>query len=76
MLFSFAFGINEDVIKIHYHKDIELLCQGLVDIALESGRYFGQSKRYHLVLKVAIAGFEGYFSFIVFFDPHLIIDIG
>ena len=35
MLFAFALGIDKDVIEIHYHKNIELLCQDLINIALE-----------------------------------------
>ncbi len=76
MLFAFAFGIDENVIKVHYHKNVEHLCQDLIDVALEHGRYIGQSKRHHLVLEIAIAGPEDYHPFIVFPDPHLMIGIG
>ncbi len=75
VLFSFTFGVDEDVIKVHYYENIKLLCQDLIDIALESGQYIGQSKRHHLVLEIAIAGLEGYFLFIAFFDPHLMVGI-
>ncbi len=59
MLFVFALGVDEDIIEVHYHKNVELLCQDLVDIALERGRCVSQSKKYHLVLEMAIAGSEG-----------------
>ncbi len=75
MLLVFVFCIDEDVIKIHYHKNVELLCYDHVDIVLKRGRRVGQSKRHDLILKVAIAGPEGRFLFIVFSDPHLMIDI-
>ncbi len=75
VLFTFAFDIDEDVIKIHNHKNFELLCQKLINIALERGRYIGQSKRYHLVLEIAIAGPEGGFPFMAFSNLHLMIGI-
>ena len=31
-----VFGIDEDIIQIHYDKDIELFCQDLIDITLEA----------------------------------------
>ncbi len=76
MLFVFAFGVDEDVIKIHDYENIELLCQDLVDIALEHARYVGQSKRDDLVLKVVIACPEGRLPFIAFLDPHSMVGIG
>ena len=76
MLFAFALEIDKNVIEVHYHENVELLCQNLVDIALERGRYVGQSKRYHLVLEMAIAGLEGRFSFVSFPNPHSMVGIG
>ncbi len=75
MLLAFAFGIDENVIKIYYHKNVKFLCQDLVDITLKRGRCVGQSKRHDLVFKVAIAGFEGRFPFITFSDSHLMVSI-
>ncbi len=37
MLFVFAFGIDEDVIKIHYHENVELFCKDLIDVAQKYG---------------------------------------
>ncbi len=76
MLFTFAFGIDEDVIKRHYHENVKILYSDLIDIALEHGQCIDQSKRYHLVLIIAIAGPESCFSFIAFSDPHLMVGIG
>ena len=75
MLFAFPFDIDKNVIKIHYHKNIKLLCQNLVDIILECERYIGQSKRHDLVLKMAITGSEGCFPFIAYSDLHLVVGI-
>ena len=75
MLFSLVFGIDIDVIKVCYHKNIKFLCQNLVDVTLERGRYVGQFKKYHLVLKMAIAGLKSRFSFVFFSNLYLIIGI-
>ncbi len=76
VLSALILSIDEDVIEIHYHKNVELLGQDLVDITLKRGRCVGQSERHDLVLEMAIAGPEGHFSFIAFFDPHLMVGIG
>ncbi len=76
MLFAFAFGVDEDIIKVYYHKNVELLCQNLVDVALEHGRCVSQSKRHHLVPEMAIVGPEGRLLFSVFPDFYSIIGIG
>ena len=34
-------SVDEDVIQIHNNKNIKLLCQDLVDIALEAGQSVG-----------------------------------
>ncbi len=76
MLFAFTFSIDEDVIEIHYHEKVKLLCQDLIDIALKCDWCVGQSKRHDLVLKVAIAGPEGRLPFVTFPNLYLIVSIG
>ena len=75
MLFAFTFGIDKDIIKVHNHENIELFCQDCIDIALKCDWCIGQSKTYHLVLKIAIADSENSFSFIAFFDLYLMIGV-
>ncbi len=75
MLFALTLSIDDNVIKIHYHKNVKLLGQDLVDIALKCGQCVGQSKKHHLVLEMAIAGPKSHFLFIAFPDPHLMIGI-
>ena len=76
VLFALTLSVNENVIELHHHKNVKLLGQDLVDIALKYGRCVSQSKRYNLVLKMAIAGHESRFPFIAFPNPHLMVDIG
>ncbi len=70
------YSVDEDVIKVHYNKNVELLYQDLVDITLKRGRCVGQSKRHDLIFEVTIVGLEGRLPFIVFPDPYLMVDIG
>ncbi len=76
MLFTLARNIDEDVITVHYHKNVKLLCQDLIDITWKDVRYIGQSKRHYLVLEMAIAGSKGRLPFFSFPNSHLIIGIG
>ncbi len=75
VLFSFAFGVDEIVIKIYYYENIEFFCQDLANVVLESGRCVGQSKRHYLVLKMVIVGPENCLPFITFSDSHLMVGI-
>ncbi len=75
MLPAFILSIDEDVIEIHHNKNNTLLYQDLIDVALECGRCVSQSKRYHLVLEIAIEGPEDRLSFISFPNPHLMVGI-
>ena len=76
MLLTFALNVDEDVIKVYYYKNVELLHQDPIDIALERGWCIDQSKRHNLVLKVAIAGLESRLLFISFPNSHLMVGIG
>ncbi len=76
VLFSLAFSVDEDIVEIHYYKDVELFAQNLVDIALKRGRCIGQSERHDLVLEMAIAGPESRLPFVAFPDPHSMVGIG
>ncbi len=76
ILFAFTFDIDENVIEVHYHENVKLFCQDLIDVILEYGQCIDQSKRHHLVLKIAIADFESCFPFTAFSDPHSMVGIG
>ncbi len=75
MLFALVLSIDENVIEVHYYKNVELFCQDLVDKALEYGPCVGQSKRHDLIFEVAIASPEGRFLLIAFPDPHSMVGI-
>ena len=75
IFFAFIFGVDKNAIKIYNYQSVEFFCQNCVNIALKYGQYIYQSKKYHLVLEIAIAGIKDYFSFIAFPHSHLIIGI-
>ncbi len=75
VLFAFILSVDEDVIEVHYDKNVELLYQDLVDVALKRDRCIGQSKKHDLIFEVTIVGPEGRLPFIAFPDPHLIAGI-
>ena len=76
MALAFIFGVNKDVIQINNDEDIEFLGQDLIDVALEAGRSIRQSKRHHLVLKVAVLSLESCFLFIAFSYLHSVVGVG
>ena len=76
MFFTLVFGVDEDVIKVYYHKNIKLFYQDLIDITLKHGRYIGQSEKHDLIVKVTIVSLEGRFLFVAFSDPHSMLGIG
>lgn len=49
---TWIFGIDKDIIQLHYDKDVKLLFQDLMDITMEAHQYIEYSERHYLVLKV------------------------
>ncbi len=76
VLFAFILSIDEDVIEVHYNENVELLCQKIVNVALEYGRCVDQSTRYYLVLEMAITGPEDRLPFVSFPNSHSMVGIG
>ena len=76
MLFAFAFDVNVDVIKIHYHENVKFLCRNFVDVNLKGSWCTSQSKKYYLVLKIAMVVHKTRFLFIAFPDPYLMVGVG
>lgn len=67
------FSMNQDVVQVHYDKDIKLLGKDLIDIALEVSWSIRQIKEYHLVFKVIIPYLEDCHLFIFFSNSHLLV---
>lgn len=74
-IFFPLFGIDEDIIKVYYHKNIMFLRHNLVDVAWELSLYVNEFKKHYLVLKIIVAGLKKCCLFITFFDLYLMLGI-
>ena len=70
---ALVLGIDENIIRINNNENIKFFGQDLIDIILETGWYIRELQRHYLVLKVAESSPEGFFPFIAFFYPYLMI---
>ena len=70
------FNIDQDIVQIHYNKNIKLFSKNLVDIVLKTSRCVRKVKEHYLVLKVTIFSTENRFLLITISNSHLIISIG
>ncbi len=75
VLFALVLSIDENVIEVHYHKNVVLLCQDLVDITLKRGRRVSQAKKHDLIFEMTQARPESHLPLVTFPDPHLIVSI-
>ena len=73
--FAWVLGIDKDIIWINNNKNIKFFDQDLIDITLETSRCIEESKRYYLVLEVAVLSLKDLFLFIALFYLHLIVSI-
>ena len=62
--------VDQDVVEVNYHADIEHICKYQVYEPLECGRGIGEAKRHHQPLIGAILGSEGHFSLITISDVN------
>ncbi len=74
MRLSWILSIIQNIVKVHYNKDIKLNSENLIDIALKISGCVGKAKEYHLVLEVAISGTKGHLSLITFSDSLPMVD--
>lgn len=76
MAISFFISIDKNIVQIHNDKIIELHGKNLINVFLEACRCIHQSKKYHLVLKVAKPSLESRFLFFSFANSHPIVCTG
>lgn len=75
MTISVIISIDKNIIQIYNTKNIKLLSKYLVNISLKACRYIYQSKKYYLVLEMAISSLKYYLLFIIFANSYLMIFI-
>ena len=62
--------IDQDVVEVYYHTDIEHICKDQVDKSLEGSRDIGEAKRHHLPFVGAVASAEVSFPLITLGDAN------
>ena len=70
MAFFLIFSIDENIILIYNDKNIKLFCKNLVNIALKICQNVDQSKKYYLILKMAVSNPENFVLLIFFVNFH------
>lgn len=70
-----VFVINQNIVSINNNKDIHLLAQNFVDVALKTGWSIGKSKTHDLVLKMAVLDLKNDFVFVNFSNSYPIIGV-
>ena len=74
--FSLVFGVDENIIQIYNDKDMEFFRKDFIKVALEYCRSVGQSKRHHLIFKVAVSSPKSSLPLIFFANSHLVVSTG
>ena len=62
--------VNQDVVKVNYHADMEHICEYQVYKPLKCGRGIGEAKRHHQPLVGAVSGSEGCFPLVTISDAN------
>lgn len=73
---SCILSIDQDIVQIHYNKDIKRFNKNLIDVALKIGGCIEKPKGHDLVFEINISGTKDYLLFNTFSNPHLVISIG
>ena len=74
-MIGYFLNIDQNVIQIHYNKDVKLFSKDLSNVILKIGRSIGESKKHDLVLEMAISDTKGSLPFMTFSNPYLVIGI-
>lgn len=62
-------GVNYNVIKVYYYKDIQELSQHSVDVSLPYCWFIDQTKKYNQIFLISKTSSESCLLLITFFDP-------
>ena len=75
MIFASIFGLDQNIIKVNNDKNVNFFYSDFFDIALKLGKSVKKSKKYKLILKIAILHLKNSFSFFTFSYSYFIISI-
>ena len=69
-------SLVQDIVQIHYDKDVKLFSKDFINVALKTGRGNGEFQKHDLILKVAVPNTKNCLSFIAFSNSHLVVGTG
>ena len=67
--------VDQDVVEVNYHADIEHICEYWVYKLLECGQGIGEAERHYQPLIGAISGSEGHFPLITISDANQMVSM-
>ena len=70
---SVIISIDKNVVQVYNDKDVNLFSKNLINVFLKAYWCVCQSKKYHLVLKLAIPSLERHLLFVPLADSHPIV---
>ena len=73
MKLSYIFSIDQDIVQVHYNKNIKLFSKNLINIALKTSGCVGKAKEHHLVLEVAVFDAESRLLLVTLSNSHSMI---
>ena len=73
MKLSYILSINQDIVQVHYNKEIKLFSKNIVDVALKTSEYIRKAKKHQLMLEMAISDMKSCLLLVIFSNSHLII---
>lgn len=66
----YVVGIDRDVLKISYNKDIKFFCQYLIDVSLQTCWCVKKTKWDYLILKITVFNPKSCLSLLFFANSH------
>ena len=67
------FSINQNVIKVHNDKNVKFFYHNFVDIAIEADGDIRKTKKFDLILKIAVLNSKDYFLLVIFPNSYIMI---
>jgi hypothetical protein len=73
LMISHVFGVDKDVVEVDDDTDVEHIAEDVVHEVLECGWRISEAERHDKVFEMTVAGAEGGFPLIAFFDAEKVI---
>lgn len=67
--------VDQNIIKVHYNKNVKFSIKDLIYIALKTAWCIGKTKRYDLIFEVDILNLKSSLLFVIFLNFYLKISV-